>query len=197
MRSSGSRFEATTALGAAMKLRRPPYPDVVGTAGYYWVHAGHRKTAINMAIEVIRQAAANELSTTTDDPFARDLTGIMRDWAIESLIQGAWVREYHMWERDTKDYFDGHYVRNGGEKVNWRASRSPHVAKVIAQLEFLSASVPSELLTVINEARKRVNIVKHEADDFATEADYKALATAVASFWETLAPQEEFTPPKG
>ena len=179
-----------------MKLRKPPYPDVVGTAGYYWVHAGHRDTAIDMAIEIIRQAAANKLSTL-DDPFAREMTGIMRDWAIESLIQGAWMREYHMWERNTKEYFDGHYVRNGHAKVNWRATRCSHVAKVTKQLKIFLASIPAELLTVIDDARKRVNIAKHEAEDFATDADYKALATAVASFWETLASQEEFTPPEG
>jgi len=102
-----------------MKLRKPPYPDVLGTAVYYWVHVKHRETAIDMTIEIIHHAAAKELlATTPNDPFERQMTDVMRDWAIESLIQGAWIREYHMWERDTKEYFDWHYLRNGYERIN-------------------------------------------------------------------------------
>ena len=71
-----------------MKLRKPPYPDPIGTAAYYWVHAGHRQTGIDTAIEVIRQAAEKEIATGPDDVLANELTGMMRGWAIESLIQG-------------------------------------------------------------------------------------------------------------
>jgi hypothetical protein len=180
-----------------MKLRKPPSPDPIGTAAYYWVHAGHRQTAIDTAIEVIRQAAEKEIATGPDDVLANELTGIMRGWAIESLIQGAWIREYHMWERNTKDYFDGQHVRNGGTKVKWKKTGGgSHVSKVKDQLVLFSASIPAEVIDAIDQARKRVNVAKHEDEDLATEGDYGALATAVASFWEALTSQEEFTPAK-
>jgi len=145
MKSSGSLFELTSALGASDEAPLATLPRCSGDRGLLLGSAGHRETAVNMAIEVIRQAAANELPTTANDPFACEMTEIMRDWAIESLIQGAWIREYHMWERDTKDYFDGHYLRTGRPKVNWRTTRSSHVAKVAAQLELFFGLHPYQL----------------------------------------------------
>ncbi len=111
------------------------------------------------------------------------------------------MREYHMWEIATKNYFDDQYVRNGGVRVDWK-KKSPgtpaasHVARVKEQLSVFSASVPKEVIDIIDRARSQVNTAKHEVEFFVTEIDYRDLVAAVSNFWETLSLFEEFTPPR-
>ena len=183
-----------------MKLRKPPYPDVVRTAGYFWTHAGHRGTAIETAIAVIRDADQRERAAFANDPLWLSFTAHMGDWVIESLLQGTWMREYHEWEKATKAYFDGNYARNGSSTVDWRGKLpgipgASHVDRVRAQLSCFGATTPAGALDTIDQARERVNFAKHEADHFVSEADHKRLVQAVLVFWEALAEQEEFTPP--
>ncbi|MGA8907789.1 MAG: hypothetical protein WB524_09240 [Acidobacteriaceae bacterium] len=183
-----------------MRLRRPPYPEVVGTAVYFFTHAGHRQTAIETALSVIREADKREHDALAEDPFWQELTAHMGEWVIESLLQGAWMREYHEWEKATKAYFDGAHARNGGTKVDWKGklpcvSGASHVDRVRAQLALFGASVPADALAAIDYTRDQANLAKHEAEHFIGEADYQALMQAVMAFWNTLAEQEEFTPP--
>ena len=183
-----------------MKLRKPSYPDVVGTAVYFYTHAGHRQTAIETAVSVIRKAGKREHDALADDPVWQALTGHMGDWVIESLLQGAWMREYHQWEKATKDYLDGNHARNGSSKVKWKGklpgiSNPSHMHRVRAQLVLFEASVPADVLAAIDSTRDLVNLDKHETDHFIGQADYRALMQAVLAFWEALAEQEEFTPP--
>jgi hypothetical protein len=185
-----------------MRLKRPPYLEVVGTAGYYYVHAGHRETAINHAISVIREAATREAAALADDPIAVELAAPIGGWVVESLIQGAWMREYHEWEKATKSYFEGQHVRNDGSKPDWKGKLSgvngaaSHVDRVRAQLTLFAASVSEGILAVLDEQRRLINTAKHEDEFFATEQDYRALTQAAADFWNELTTQEEFTPPR-
>ncbi len=101
-----------------------------------------------------------------------------------------------------KAYFDGNYLRNGGEKVNWRAINASHVQRVREQLSLFSAEMPDEIIEIpyeiidyINQTRGRLNTVKHQEEDFVTEADYQILVDTISKFWEILATQEQFTPP--
>ena len=183
-----------------MRLRKPPFPDLVGTAGYFWTHAGHRETAIETAMAVIRDVDKREQAELAGNPAWQAFTNHMGDWVIESLLQGAWMREYHEWEKATKVYFDGNHARNGGSKVDWRGKMpgvvgASHVDRVRAQLTLFGATVPADALDVIDRTREGVNLAKHEAEHFIGEADYWALTHAVLAFWEAIAEQEEFTPP--
>jgi len=47
-------------------------------------------------------------------------------------------------------------------------------------------------MAVIDAQRSAINKAKHEADHFATEADYAALRDAALQFWDELSPQEAF-----
>lgn len=187
-----------------VRLRKPPYPDPVGTATYFWVHAGHRETAIDAAVAAIRQTAQQELVAQPEGADWGTSADEMWDWAgewvVETLLQGAWMREYHEWEKATKTYFDGNHARNGGAKVDWRgklpgASGTSHVDRVRAQLAVFGATVPADTLDVIDRTREHVNLAKHEAEHFIGEVDYRALVQAVTAFWKALTEQEEFTPP--
>lgn len=182
-----------------MKLKRPPYPEVIGTAAYFFTHAGHRETAIDHAIEVIRQDAARTITSAGDDSVMAALEEPIGPWVIESLIQGAWMREYHEWEKATKAYFEGQHQRNGASKPDWKgkvagvAGGTSHVERIRAQLAQFGATTPSAALDAIDAQRRLINAAKHEEEYFVTEADYRSLVKAVADFWDALASQEEFT----
>ena len=183
-----------------MKLRKPPFPEVLGTATYFYVQAGHRQTAIETAMGVIREADQRQHEALSDDPGWQAFTSHMGAWVIESLLQGAWMREYHEWEKATKAYFGGNHARNGGSEVDWKGKLAgvpgpSHVNRVRAQLTLFNASVPADVLAAIDHTREQVNLAKHEAEHFIREADYQALMQAVQAFWEPLTRQEEFIPP--
>lgn len=56
-----------------MKLRMPPFSDVLGAALYFVIQAGHRKSAIDHAIEVIREDAARATGSLNEDPILAEL----------------------------------------------------------------------------------------------------------------------------
>lgn len=128
-----------------MKLKRPPYPAVVDTAGYFFVQAGHRETAVEHAIEVIGEHAARARASFAGDPVMAALEQPVEAWVVESLIQGAWLREYHEWEKATKGYFEGQHQRNGSSKPDWKTKivsstgAVSHVDRVRAQLFLFGA----------------------------------------------------------
>jgi hypothetical protein len=203
MRLATKAEQTFAPLEPALKLKRSPYPEVVGTAGYFFVHAGHRETAINHAIQVIHGDAARETEACGDDSIMAALTAPMGDWVVESLIQGAWVREYHEWEKATKSYFEGQHQRNGNPKPDWKGKllgstgAVSHVDRARAQLALFGASVSGAVLDTLDTQRRLINAAKHEDEYFATEQDYRSLVQAVADFWNELAPQEEFTIRRG
>ena len=74
------RADATS--DRAMKLRKAPHPDPTGSGSYFFTQAGHRQTAVEMAIGVIRKACGRDTKEATDDQLYRELIVIGRDWAI-------------------------------------------------------------------------------------------------------------------
>ena len=73
---------------ACLKLKRPPYPTVVGTAGYFFVQAGHRETAVEHAIEVIPFAAGAKLANMKVPVIAFGGDGATFPEGIGHLIHG-------------------------------------------------------------------------------------------------------------
>lgn len=69
---------------------------------------------------------------------------MIRDWASDTLIQGACLREYHQWEADTKRYFAAAYQRNRQSSLSWKGPGS-HVVKVSEQLDTFGVALPSSL----------------------------------------------------
>jgi hypothetical protein len=173
-----------------MKLRKPPWPDSTGTGLYYAIQAGQRKIAIDLVIEALKALPSDS------DPLFGELSEAMREWTIEAVIQGAWVREYHKWETDTKSYFELMHVRNNGAHPNWKKMNVSHVEKVKRELALFSAALPTSI-TVIDATRDRVNGAKHADSDLASKLDFESLALSINQFWQDLALQESFTPPEG
>jgi hypothetical protein len=150
-----------------------------------------------MACRCVRDSWERATKEQPSDLVSDELGVSLRDWVLESLVQGAWMREYHQWEISTKDYFDGHSRRSDGKAADWRSSNRSHVYKVRKQLQSFSGSIPDDVFRTIDQARDRVNAAKHEDEIFVTEAEYAALVTAIKNFWEVVESHEVFMPPGG
>jgi hypothetical protein len=109
----------------------------------------------------------------------------MRDWLIETLLRGAYIREYHLWglERQCSAF-------------KWKSKRSESfIEKTKKRLVEFSASVP---LDAINTMREKTNTAKHcpglLTEHFVTRAEYDEAIRAIEVFWETLGQQETYRP---
>lgn len=180
-----------------MKLKKPPYLEVYGSSAYYRIQADHRRTALEMARDTIQEAADRDAEKLAQMGFGMCEAKGMGAWVIESLVQGAFLREYHIWEKDTKEYFNGQHQRRGGKEVSWRNLRDTHTKIVTEQLSFFGADIAVEVMQILDVARRRANEIKHEPGlllaHFVQWDDLDKLMKAVWRFWHDLDSQEEYT----
>jgi hypothetical protein len=74
-------------------------------ATYYLTQAGHHRTGIEAAVGYVDAGFARSRPEQTDDIVSSEFSSIERDWVIETIYQGAYLRQYHLWEKDCKEYF--------------------------------------------------------------------------------------------
>lgn len=182
-----------------MKLKKPPYLEVAGSAFGYRTQADHRRTALKMAMDTVREAAESDAQKMGGDISSMDMAKAMGEWVIESLVQGAFLREYHVWEKDTKEYFNGQKERQGEQPINWRDSGKPYTNKIAALLATYNAYVDEKVMSALDLTRKRINDLKHEPglllSHYVRWEDVEDLFNVIGQFWDELDRQEEFTPP--
>jgi hypothetical protein len=85
-----------------MRLKKP----LELGATKYFTQAGHRQTAIEAAVHYVKEGFARSASENANDPFLSALSPTVCEWVIETIYQGAYLREYHLWEKDCKEYFN-------------------------------------------------------------------------------------------
>jgi hypothetical protein len=73
------------------------------------------------------------------------LEGSTRDWVIETLVQGAYLREYHLWEKDCKAYFQAMAKRNGVETSMKTKSGQPFTNLVRETLVAFGVAISDEI----------------------------------------------------
>jgi len=71
-----------------------------------------RRYAVGTAIGVFKRNNAAE-KAGQNDPLMLQLSDYTCDWLTETLIQGAYIREYHSWETEVKSFFNGQRHLNG------------------------------------------------------------------------------------
>jgi hypothetical protein len=161
----------------------------------YFIQTDHNKTAIETAIACIENVHSQESKIVCDDIVDSISIDTMRDWLIETLLQGAYIREYHIWEKNVKEYCNTQWVLNGNpQSFKWK--KGPHfIDETKAHLAEFSARVP---LDAINNVRTKVNTAKHcpglLTEHFVTRAEYDEAIVAIEGFWETLGQQETYRP---
>jgi hypothetical protein len=174
-----------------MKLKRP-----VKGAVYYATQQGHRQDAIDGAIEVIASRDATQWIETLSVASPKvEFTRTTDAWVVETLVQGAWIREYHEWEKATKDYFNQQHRTNNAPIPEWSNRQGwSHVDFVREELAIFSVSLSPHILFIVDRNREYINQAKHTGEYFADEKQFRELHAAVADFWNELAAAEDYIP---
>lgn len=163
-------------------------------AGHCFIQLGHRKTAIEYALVALKVKQRLNVDALGDDPLTLELEDTMRFWVEETLLQGAYLREYHLWEKDCKAYFSHMAARNGiawSEKPRQGIVFTAHIGNV---LNLFGSPVPNPVMDRIDAMRKRVNDMKHESgltmEHFVTAKDFETALEALEDFWNSLCQHE-------
>ncbi|MGO8798777.1 MAG: hypothetical protein ACLQJL_06795 [Roseiarcus sp.] len=173
-----------------MELRRK-FNDSSDAAVNY-IQVSHRREAVDYTIAGIRKIHDLNLELLGRDPLTSEMEGFMQAWVVETLLQGAYMREYHLWEKDCKAYFRTMASRNGGAVTMKSGRFTDHIRDILG---LFSVVLPPGIFDAIERMRARVNVMKHEAgletEHFITEADYTAAIEALEGFWNHLATAEQ------
>lgn len=165
-------------------------------AAVNYIQVSHRQTAIEYTIAGTAKILDANLDMLGRDPITSEMEGTMQAWVVETLLQGAYVREYHLWEKDCKAYFPAMAERNGVTMVIKAKGGQSFTELVKETLVAFDVALPNDILTAIEQMRQRVNTMKHEAglelEHFVTESEYREAISAVEGFWEQLASRERF-----
>jgi hypothetical protein len=155
------------------------------------VQVGHHQTAVEYAIAGIAKLHDANLAQFGRDPLSAEMEGTMRAWVTETLLQGAYLREYHLWEKDCKAYFIGMAERNGTTTTMRPRGSQSFLDLVKETLDFYEVTVPAEILDAIDHMRVKINDMKHaaglELDHFIGAGDYAEAVAALEGFWAHLA----------
>jgi hypothetical protein len=132
----------------------------------------------------------HNLSELGQDVLTVELEGSMRNRVVESLLQGAYIREYHLWEKECRSYFAAAAQRNGDNDSVKLIDRRPFPEAIKDFLDIFDVTMPPHILAAIDAMRKQVNTMKHAAgvndDDFITEGAYTEAINAIEGFWLRL-----------
>ncbi|MGX1348788.1 hypothetical protein AB7M49_002364 [Bradyrhizobium elkanii] len=164
-------------------------------AAVNYIQVSHRRTAIEYALAGIQRLRDANVELLGGDNLSREMEATMQSWVTETLLQGAYLREYHLWEKDCKSYFTNMAKRNN-EFLSMKPKRGQRFPELVRDvLAAFAATIPDKLLEEIERMRDRVNIMKHETgltiDHFIDEGDYTLALAALEEFWATLANFEE------
>jgi len=170
-------------------LKTPLAIDKVdSSATFYRTHLGHRENATSLAIKLIRRAVAIEKAEFSGDVLAEELVGIAEPWAVDHILQGCYIEEYHQWEKAIKYYFKAQRTLNvvGGD-FDWRSGNKSMVQRAIDALSFFSASIDADIFSKIEKVRETVNAMKHDPLSVrVNEANYQSAVKTFEQFWEGL-----------
>lgn len=159
------------------------------SAPYYWVQHGHRETAVKSAIAIFDHHQKIEHGEW-DKPWDIEMIDTVHDWLVETLIQGAYLREYHTWERDVKTYINDQRKWNAKTEADWRSGRKDMVSRVRICLSDFDVTIDDRIMQAIDSMRERINRMKHEEgmllETFVTTDDYFTAHRAIEQFWERL-----------
>lgn len=167
----------------------------------YATQSEHRKTALQYLICGTDLMHEKNQKMFPDDPLWEELEGVMPVWAVETLAQGAYIREYHIWEKETKEYFVEQLVRNelsGEEARVCRRNGESHVSTIQRMLSNFSIFNLEDEINQIESMRLKVNEAKHDPgvliEHFVSIDNFWEKHTAINAFWSKLAKSEIFEP---
>tara|TARA_R110001606_G_scaffold399293_1_gene583873 strand:+ start:5026 stop:5604 length:579 start_codon:yes stop_codon:yes gene_type:complete len=167
----------------------------------YVAQSKHRQTAVDYLIHGAKLVHEENIDRFPRDTFIAELEEIMPKWSVETLAQGAYVREFHLWEKEAKEYFSNQLQHNGIPCIEIKSmlqkKRKESVVDVVKRLlmAFDIYRLGSEL-SAIDTMRLQVNRAKHDPgvllDDFVSIEQFWDKHAVVKRFWSKLLEEENY-----
>lgn len=173
-----------------MHLKKFFVPNWKRCAAYYRIQSLHRKGAIETALKIFADQAERERSRASA-PFSLESINTIQSWLAETLIQGAYLREFHIFECEIKEYINNQRKWCGIEAgFAWKRAGENIVLRTVAALSEFGVSLNTSTISEINDMRLRVNSIKHDEgihlEDFVSESEYMVAAGAIRALWNEL-----------
>jgi hypothetical protein len=146
-------------------------------ATYYLTQAGHHRTGIEAAVGYVDAGFARSRPEQTDDIVSSEFSSIERDWVIETIYQGAYLRQYHLWEKDCKEYFSS---QGAPIPKTRRLGFTERVEQVLSSRFHIV--VPQDVMAALSTMRSKVNDMKHEDSSMRAPGGFNLDHRCVASF---------------
>lgn len=179
-----------------MRLKRD-FLQTDANAAVNYVQVGYRRDAVDYALAGIRRHHDAVVNASNHDLIILEFEKSMHDWVAETLIQGVFIREYHLWEKDCKSYLENMAKRNG-KKLPKKKSDESFTSWVWDRLKSFNAESSQENIKTIESMRVKTNDMKHEVGfeiaHLVSENEYKVAITAIEGFWNHLASEEVVGP---
>lgn len=151
-------------------------------------HLAQRETATDLAIKLIRRAVQIEREEVAGDLLREEFVRIGEPWAIDHILQGCFIEEYHEWEKGIKNYIGGQRALNVvGSDFDWRTGNKNMVQRAADALSFFNVSIEPCIFLEIDKIRETVNAMKH--DPLSIRVDEGAYTSAIKileRFWDQL-----------
>jgi hypothetical protein len=172
-----------------MKLKRPELSS--NSASYQFTQASHRQGAVDGAIEIISRDTTQWIEMLSTGSPESAVTRTTDAWLVETLVQGAWIREYHEWAKATKDYFNEQHRLNGSPAPQWKNGKGwSHIDFVRERLEAFSINLSPHILFIIERNRDQISTARYDEGHLADEKQFREFHNAIADFWNELASAE-------
>jgi hypothetical protein len=159
----------------------------------FFVQTRYRRTAIETAVGYVDAGFAHSLQEHRDDSLAPEFSSIEPKWVIETIYQGAYLRQYHLWEKDCREYFLSHLSQ--GIEITRDPGPFPEYVNGLLSSRFL-LDIPKDVMDALSTMRSKVNRMEHKEgevqnDEFVSAADYEAAVAAIERFWVFLVEREQ------
>jgi hypothetical protein len=169
-------------------------------ATQYFTQAGHRQTAIEQAVHYVQEGFARSARENANDLLVSALSPNICEWVIETIYQGAYVREYHIWEKDCKEYFSAMGVQTKKRKQpkqRKQPKRGTFSRYVTGVLSSEGIVVPKDVMGALSTMEDKVGRMKHvpgvQNNEFVSAEDHGAAVAAIEQFWEFIGENETVT----
>ncbi len=182
-------------------------PYLKNAAQYQELQARSQSRATEVAIACIKKARKEELDGLGEKA-ARD--GFEHEWAVQSvtqasewvvqtLINGAYTRQFHEWEKATKGYFRNQWEWNGNQQVFALASHKKKqnetyvhtVRNVLLVFGYSMSGRPT--FQSLCQIQANTNRAKHRCGGYsATLKQYNDAVEVIIDFWKDLKSHETF-----
>jgi len=144
------------------------------------------------AIELINDGAKKEMERISPAMHFWEEIARSHAWVIEALLQGAFIREYHLWEKNVREYIANQRNWNGAAATShWHHD---FIVGVEQSLATFGAQVPADTFKELRAIRRKVNKAKHEPgltlDHFVSNDQLFVALETYRVFWHRLSTQE-------